>query len=652
MQNIIEQIKVYIEEDKSDYAIMINGSWGCGKTYFIKNDLSYKLYDVTHKPNIYISLFGIRSIEDLYELVAINILDIKNNVYVDKRAGISGYKVDKREYYRFVSLTKEAVAVKKGVKEIISSFSITKVANNVARTLSEAAISFEDYVFIFDDFERSIIDKIELLSFIDSFVEQNNAKVIIVCNEFVLLSNQKEKKNTKKHLTTIHSMINKRLKTSSLIKIVLPNSNKAQYGNYWKYKEKVIGLTINFKYDISDVFNSILNKCVKNDNCREFIYNHKEHIIWLFKKTESNNLRTLEFIFKRFSELYIKLVELNYMPKYSKQYFRIILYNIVASSIQYKEKGRLPEYDDNKFIASRIWTRNGFGNYSLFSSIQEEVITWRSIDDYIKSYDINIESLKEYIDDHIQYINSDSQGISIELFAIMFTEDDREACEAFKIIQDKIYNNEYDINVYPHILDNLFKLYKYLPIDDKIENLKQQILENALSNFDNFSQFSWSTFEYEDSDAKLFKDELYTFLKEKLENKNGIDTEEIIGSDELFGRYINSIFEENKIKAIKNKGYFVGLSGKEFAKRLLILPLKEIRDLNSNLQLYYLENNNVNNQYYQDVEFLKVVVETLEDYLDNDTVVIKKRAKYLLGYTLKFIINILDVAKKQKQQTK
>ena len=38
-QEIISGIKVYINECYSDYAVMLNGSWGSGKTYFVKNEL-------------------------------------------------------------------------------------------------------------------------------------------------------------------------------------------------------------------------------------------------------------------------------------------------------------------------------------------------------------------------------------------------------------------------------------------------------------------------------------------------------------------------------------------------------------------------------------------------------------------------------------
>lgn len=641
LQKIIDQVKVYVNEDKSDYAIMINGSWGCGKTYFIKNELTYSIYDETHKPNIYISLFGINSIEDLYDLVAINILDIKNNQNADKKSIMIGSKVDKREYYRLVSLTKEAVAVKKGMKELLTSFSIGKTVSNITRHLSETAISFKDYVFIFDDFERATINKIELLAFIDSLVEQSNAKVIIVCNEFTLL-HKKEKIDTKKNILSQNGTSTKGQNSNKVIKIVLPSYLKTDNSGYWKYKEKVIGLTISFKYDIVGVFDNILNDYVNDKRCREFITSHKERIIELFRTAQSNNLRTLEFIFIRFSEIYVKLLELNYEAYYSEQYFTIILDNIVASSIHYKEKSKLLEYEDDKYIASRVWTKNGFGSHSMLSSISEEVITWRAIDDYITSYNIDITTLKDYIDDHIKYLNSDAQNISMLLFNILFIDDDGEACEALKPVQFKIYNNVYDINVYPHILDRLFKLYKLLPVDDNIDNLKERILKNAESQCESFSKFSWNTFEYEDKDAKAFRDELYRYVERKSEHRQSINIKEIINSDDLFAQHINSVFKDNQSLANKNKGYFAGLSGEQFAKHLLKLPLKEIRSLNSNLPYYYLDLNAPTNKYTEDYEFFSVAAQCLKGYLESSDLDIKLRTKYLLSYTLKCIYDIVQ----------
>ena len=54
-EKITKSIKVYIDEIMSDYAVMINGTWGSEKTYFVKNKLIPELEQ--DNPVIYISLF-------------------------------------------------------------------------------------------------------------------------------------------------------------------------------------------------------------------------------------------------------------------------------------------------------------------------------------------------------------------------------------------------------------------------------------------------------------------------------------------------------------------------------------------------------------------------------------------------------------------
>jgi len=51
-------IKNYLNSSKkTDYAIMINGEWGCGKTYYVEHDVKKLCEDNTFK-YIYISLSG------------------------------------------------------------------------------------------------------------------------------------------------------------------------------------------------------------------------------------------------------------------------------------------------------------------------------------------------------------------------------------------------------------------------------------------------------------------------------------------------------------------------------------------------------------------------------------------------------------------
>jgi len=78
MKNKIEeQVKAYIDRPNTDYAVLINGEWGTGKTYFITNVIDWKDLCGTDKKIIYISLNGLSSLEEIKKYLFINTLHRK-----------------------------------------------------------------------------------------------------------------------------------------------------------------------------------------------------------------------------------------------------------------------------------------------------------------------------------------------------------------------------------------------------------------------------------------------------------------------------------------------------------------------------------------------------------------------------------------------
>lgn len=82
MKELTEIIINFIKQQETDFAILVNGTWGSGKTYFIKNaiakevnKISCKLTDKETKPYelIYISLYGVTSIDELEQKLFLEI---------------------------------------------------------------------------------------------------------------------------------------------------------------------------------------------------------------------------------------------------------------------------------------------------------------------------------------------------------------------------------------------------------------------------------------------------------------------------------------------------------------------------------------------------------------------------------------------------
>ena len=52
MDDLIESILDYVRSDYTDYAIMINGEWGSGKTYFWNNQVKKKIESLKLNGNL------------------------------------------------------------------------------------------------------------------------------------------------------------------------------------------------------------------------------------------------------------------------------------------------------------------------------------------------------------------------------------------------------------------------------------------------------------------------------------------------------------------------------------------------------------------------------------------------------------------------
>lgn len=291
MQEPSEIIDIYLKM-YTNYALVITGDWGIGKTYYVKNVLKNQ---ITHTPVycdasknyklIQISLFGLKSIEEIQTQIFLGLFPILKNKKV--KLGLSLGK----------ALIKSILAIK-GSADFTEYFSEIDIDKN-------EWIKFEELVLCFDDLERKSSDlKLEeLIGYINSLVESDNIKVLIITNE-----------------------------------------NKIDDTNYDVLKEKVIGNTIEFNPVISTVFDNILNeKFISEPTYKFFLEKNKEFILNIFSKN-SNNLRILIFALSYFqnifSEIQIHLFKDDILKRLKDEILLLLLKFSLAISIEYK-KGKI-----------------------------------------------------------------------------------------------------------------------------------------------------------------------------------------------------------------------------------------------------------------------------------------------------------------------
>lgn len=580
-ESIKNAIDVYIQEEKSDYAIMLNGPWGCGKTYFVKNELIDDLQDKFNRDVVYISLFGINNLDELYNNIALQVLNIKATETLDKKIKMNNPSYDnlnKKTIFERSKISLWTGILNKGLKIIPDN----NVINSVASEINKNIISFNKYIFIFDDLERSSLKFDVLLGFFDQITDQNGMKAILISNE-----------------------------------------NEINNEYYKKFKEKVIGLTIDYHSDIDNNFDSLAEMYLNDEKCKRYVIESKKDILHLFNIAETSNLRTLIFIFKRYKEVYDELskiyLECNSEKLYFDKFLKEMILSITGSSILMKEKELNNEFEDEERIISFVNKKDkdkDKDKISLTGAYQ----AYKFIDDYLNTYNFKKSKIKNIITEFIK--NEDSKPLNIinKIDAIFELDDDNSAINELKEVLTEIKNNKLNVNAYPRILDKVFMLIKVLfinsEVSDKIEEIKTAIRYNAKNRVQEFSSFAWSTFSYHDEDAKLFRKELFEFLKSEKEKASCLEWKSIFESDEKFVEKFTIYMKENYSMFGKDNKTMSYIGADNVLQRIENLNIKGLNDFWISLSYVFNEEiNNLRDFYSIDKEFFKELKEKIESNL-------------------------------------
>lgn len=293
-----EFIKNYLENDNTGRAIMLNGTWGSGKSYYIKNVLKSYLKSNkggNHKCAI-VSLYGLNEISE-----------ISKSIYIELR---TIGKTRKSEV-----LSSAEVAGKIIAKTILNGI-VSKVGFEIGQSDKEFkdiydSIDLSEKLIIFEDVERSSVDLIEFMGFVNNLTEQDGVKVLLVVNE------------------------------NELIKAVNSENEKiytTETTNYLKAKEKTVGDTINFQCNFEESIRSIYNN-FPNDIFQD--YSDTESINYILKNVlqkKDVNFRLVIFACQKITDI------LKYIKKHNidlnKDFKNCIVYSIFAytHSTAYKDK--------------------------------------------------------------------------------------------------------------------------------------------------------------------------------------------------------------------------------------------------------------------------------------------------------------------------
>ena len=357
MEELVESILDYVRSDYTDYAIMINGEWGSGKTYFWNNKVKNKINSLQLNgkkyTTVYMSLYGISNLEEISKKIFIETTQL-----MDKNL---------KKFMNNNSQTTIPEYAKTGL-DMANFFGVTQ---NGDRIDYKDFFSTDDKVLCFDDLERANVDVIDILGYINNFVEHDHIKTIIICNEKELSKKLKSSNLEMKTFIATYLLDKEGDLTKASDKPMVEKiQDKIEYvfdkaNDYERIKEKLIGETFEYAPEFNYIINGLLMRYENNGDLIRFLRENTGLIISTFNKSGTKNLRILKHSLNDFRKIF-EMVN-KYYPNTSHRVLQTMLIFTIAVSFEIKAgkvtKDKFINIQDNEeyksiLVSSRVLMDN------------------------------------------------------------------------------------------------------------------------------------------------------------------------------------------------------------------------------------------------------------------------------------------------------
>lgn len=429
----------YISNDITGRAIMLTGEWGSGKSYYAKNTLKPFLEDKDNGGHkcVIVSLYGLSDTSE-----------ISKAIYMELRT------INK-------SSSSEAVSTAKAVGKIIGKtvfnglvskigFDIGGINDDDLKKVYES-IDLTDKLIVLEDIERTQIDIIELLGYINNMCENDGVKVLLVTNESELLHFHMKEIKKQEYVG----------EKTEYIKVYSEDAQK-----YLKAKEKSISDTLQFHADFQETIGSIIDK-FENDDLSSF-----KGVLTVPRRSimrnDITNYREVIVACQKACDIY------NYMKTHSINVDSDFKKCILIGLVNYLQK-RLDD-PDLKFKANALLDSDLSGD-SIYPLMRFCYDYYHS---QIISQEAIIKTIAEY-SDYLIYVDKtgyDDKDLKVLYTLYINTE------EALNIAIQNIYSRLDDVSDislkhYDRIINCLLILkYDALLNNDKIDEIIEKIINN------------------------------------------------------------------------------------------------------------------------------------------------------------------------------
>jgi KAP family P-loop domain len=403
-EHIIDYLKYYINlEHSPQFAILLKGDWGCGKSFFIRRFIESE----GKEKFIYTTLYGVNATKEI------------NDQFFEQLHPLLSSKGMKVTTKIIKGFFKGALKIDIGEKGELD------VESNLKNGELPAFLTNADSkVIIFDDLERCSMELATVMGYINQFVEINGNKVIILANEKeIIASEEKRKKN---FVTTVKGKYDNKPLEADL------EARNDSIVKYLRIKEKLIGKSFEVSSNMEGALKEFIGE-LRNHKLIELLTNELELIKTLFKESNYNNLRHLKQSILELERFYLMLPEIVFTKK-----------NLVIDLISYflcisfeLKKGEFKE-DDIKVL----FVGNSVDGGSLFERLREKY----SLDTFPLNVNLwfdffgkGIFSSRQELEDSIKnsnYFYDEKTPAFIKIWRFRDLNDDD-----FQLLYEKVYND-------------------------------------------------------------------------------------------------------------------------------------------------------------------------------------------------------------------
>ena len=620
-KEIITEVERYLSDTSYNYAVMIDGDWGCGKTYFVKNGL-FKAIDgheagtERHRTPKYISLYGIKTVSDIQDAI---VFALAEEITERKAAP------EKQE---------EKTGV--GRKFLFSTWRIAKAIRDIKAPdtnlyeLFGNWLKLESFVFIFDDIERCDCPLNEVFGFINGLVEHEGVKVILVANEKEIQIKEASDSKELQYLVALNDKIeypkvkdiwgdeNRRepLTAEELERrrrILFPKSLVDE--DFKKIREKLIGVTLHFQPDARVICTGMIHTPPFSDRMKDTLLGNMDSFYATMHNANHLNLRTFQFFLSKLNNVLSSLSSLTIPSKYSEAVEYKIIADCFSSAVDFKANIQQPE--------DRI-------ERITFELSREK--RSKAIEQYVETGELKFEKLQEdvnrFIEENaINLIPADDPYKQLQQEYYLHSQSWCE--EQIEGILDKLRENTYPTIAYGEILRPLLIL-ESMGFDKQYLDTAKQLMLTNIENADHPQAPDDHLVVFEDIPdrvlrAKQVLTEIQNAVAERNNTTKKLSVEEILNQDAWVDG-LTVFAEQNNLKDESNRTVFSSVSADIWLSKLLHADPKTICAFRSWFHRFY-PTSIICQTKPVDVDTLDVISEKIDPSKSDDLIV-----KSLLGW--------------------